>query len=188
MAISLKLAAAPSDEEVLEISARNPGYQFERSAGGELIVTPTGTEAGRQEGEVFGQLYQWAKADGRGVAFGPSTGFHMPDGALLSPDASWVRRDRWQALTASQQQDYAPLCPDAVFEVASPSDSLAHLRRKMRSYLANGTRLAVLVDPNRRAVEIYVPDRDPKVLDSARAVSLDPVLPGFTLDLEPIFS
>ena len=188
MAISLKLAAPPSDEEILGLSERNPGYQFERTAAGELIVTPTGTEAGRQEAEVLGQLYQWAKADGRGVAFGPSTGFHMPDGALLSPDASWVRRDRWEALTASQQQEYAPLCPDAVFEVASPSDSLANLGKKMRSYVANGARLAVLVDPRRRAVEIFKPDRVPEVLESVRSVSCDPVLVGFILDLEPIFS
>lgn len=188
MAISLKLAAPPSDEELLELSERNPGYQFERTAAGELVVTHTGTEAGRQEAEVLGQLYQWAKADGRGVAFGPSTGFHMPDGALLSPDASWVRRDRWEALTASQQQDYAPLCPDAVFEVASPSDRLTHLRRKMQSYLANGASLAVLVDPGRRAIEIFKPDRAPEVLESVRSVSCDPVLPGFTLDLEPVFS
>lgn len=188
MAISLKLAAPPSDEEILELSERNPGYQFERTAAGELVVTPTGTEAGRQEGEVFGQLYQWAKADGRGVAFGPSTGFHLPDGALLSPDASWVRRDRWEALTASQQEEYAPLCPDAVFEVVSPSDSVANLRRKMRSYLANGAGLAVLVDPRRRAVEMFMPGQPPKILESARSVSCDPVLPGLTLDLEPIFS
>ena len=124
----------------------------------------------------------------RGVAFGPSTGFHMPDGALLAPDASWVRRDRWEALTATQRQEYAPLCPDAVFEVASPSDSLPNLREKMRSYLANGAGLAVLVDPRRRAVEIFKPDRAPEVVESARLVSCGPVLPGLTLELESILS
>jgi len=188
VAISLKLAAPPSDEEIIEISERNPGYQFERSASGELIVTPTGGEPGWRELELGAQLRNWTVQNGRGVAFGATTGFHLPDGSLLLPDACWVHRDRWEALTAKQRRGLVPLCPDAVFELASPSDSLASLRRKMRAYLANGARLAVLIDPERRAVEIYAPKQDPQILESARLVSFDPVLPGFTLDLELIFS
>ena len=188
MALSLKLPAPPSDEEIVEISRRNPGFKFERSAAGELLVTPTGGQAGRQELELCRQLGNWAREHSGGVAFSPSTGFRMPDGALFLPDASWVRRDRWDALTAGQQRGIGAFCPDAVFEVRSWSDGLADLRAKMRSYVVNGARLAVLIDPERRAVEIYAPDRDPRVLESARSVSCDPVLPGFILDLEAIFS
>ncbi|MGH2405156.1 MAG: Uma2 family endonuclease [bacterium] len=187
MAISLKLAAPPSDEEILKLSERNPGYQFERTDAGELVVTAVGAESGWRELELGAQLRNWAVEDSRGIAFSPSTGFHLSDGSLLLPDASWLRRDRWEALTAEQRRGLAPLCPEAVFEIVSPSDSLASLRRKMRSYLANGARLAVLVDPERRAVEIYAPDREPQILDSPQSVSFDPVLPGFTLDLERIF-
>jgi Uma2 family endonuclease len=160
--ISLKLAAPPSDEELIELSERNPGLQFERTAEGELIVTPTGGEAGRSEAELVG--------------------------SLLSPDASWLPRKRWEALTPTQREGFAPLCPDAVFEIASSSDALWFLRRKMRAYVTNGATLAVLIDPERRAVEIFAPDRDPRVIESARSVTLAPVLPGFTLDLEPIFA
>ncbi len=188
MAISLKLAAPPSDEEIIEISERNPGFKFERSAAGELLVTPTGGTSGRQEVELCTQLNQWAKADGSGVVFGPSTGFRMPDGALLIPDGSWVRRDRWEELTTEQQRGLVPFCPDAVFEILSWTDAPSDLRKKIRSYLANGAQLAVLIDPQRRAVEIYAPDRDPDVLASVRSVSCGPVLPGFTLDLDSIFS
>ena len=187
MAISLKLPAPPSDEEILELSRRNPGLQIERTATGELIVSPTGGEAGRREAEIVAQLHRWATQDGRGIVFGPSTGFHLPDGAVLSPDASWVRRERWAALTSSQRQGFAPLCPDAVLEIASPTDALRDLRRKMQAYLSNGARLAVLIDPQRRAVEICTPDRDPRVIEAARSVTLDPVLPGFALDLELVF-
>jgi Uma2 family endonuclease len=188
VAISLKLPAPPTDEEIVEISERNPGFKFERSAAGELLVTPTGGEAGRQEFELCRQLGQWAEADGSGVGFGPSTGFRMPDGALFIPDASWMRRDRWEALTAEQQRDLVPFCPDAVFEILSWTDAVSDLRKKMRAYLGNSARLAVLVDPQRRAVEIYLPGREPQILESSRSVSLDPVLPGFTLDLERVFS
>ena len=187
MAISLKLVAPPTDEEIRELSRRNPGLQFERSTAGELVVTPTSGRGGRRELIVGSQLDHWAEADGGGFAFGPSTGFRLPDGSLLSPDASWVRRDRWEALSPEQQDSFVPLCPDVVFEVASPSDTLPGLRKKIRAYLANGCRLVVLIDPRRRAVEIYAPDGAPQVVEPARSVSFDPLLPGFTLDLKRLF-
>lgn len=187
MAISLRLVVPPTDEEIRTLSASNPGYQFERMASGELVVTPTGGWSGRCEAELITQLSNWAKADGAGVVFSSATGFRLPDGSLLVPDASWVRRERWDALAPTAQEDFVPLCPDAVFEVASKSDSPGALRAKMRAYLANGARLAVLINPQRRAVEVYVPNREVQVFESTRSVSVDPVLSGFSLDLEPIF-
>ncbi len=187
MAISLRLAVPPTDEEIRTLSASNPGYQFERMASGELVVTPTGGWSGRSEAELITQLSNWAKADGAGVVFSSATGFRLPDGSLLVPDASWVRRERWDALTPEEQEGFAPLCPDAVFEVASKSNSPGELLAKMRAYLANGARVAVLIDPKRRTVEVGMPNHEAQVLESTRAVSLDPVLSGFSLDLEPIF-
>jgi len=160
VAISLRLPAQLTDEDIRDLSTRNPGLQIEQAASGELILTPTGAEAGRREIVLGAQLYNWAVAQGMGLSFGPSTGFRLSDGSLRSPDASWVRRDRWAALTPAQREGFAPLCPDAVFEIRSRSDSLSDLREKMRVYLANGARLAVLIDP---------------------------VLRGFTFDLRPIF-
>lgn len=188
MAISLKLAAPPSDEEILELSERNPGYEFERTAAGELVVTPTGSAGGRRDALLVTQLCTWAEADSTGLAFGSSTGFHLPDGSLLVPDASWVRGVRWEALSSKEQEGFAPLCPDAVFEILSATDALSNLRRKMRAYLANGARLAVLIDPQRLTVEVYVSSREPQILDSPELVSFDPLLPGFTLNLGRIFS
>jgi Uma2 family endonuclease len=43
------------------------------------------------------------------------------DDSVPSPDASLVRLDRWQALTPEQRRGFAPLCPDLVVELASPS-------------------------------------------------------------------
>ncbi len=192
MSISLKLAAPPNDEEMLELSVRNPGYQLERNAAGDLIVTLIGGEQGRRELQLGVQLYDWAKRHG-GIAFSPTTGFHLADGSLLSPDASWLREERWRALTHRQREGFPPLCPDAVFEIRPWSDELwedprAEMGAKMRAYMTNGARLAVLIDPERRAVEVFAPNRPPEVLESARSVSWDPILPGFTLDLEPIFA
>ncbi len=187
MAISLRMAAPPSDDEILELSNRNPGYQFERSAAGELIVTPSSSEAGRRDAAVVAQLGRWAEVTGSGVVFGSSAGFRLPDGSLLSPDAAWMPKERWLALTPEQRDSFAPLCPDAVFEVVSKSDTLRAARAKMQAYLANGARLAVLIDPPHGTVEVYLPDREVQIFASSESVSLDPVLPGFVLAVEPIF-
>jgi Uma2 family endonuclease len=151
MGIRLDLLHRVTDEELWELSERNPGYQFERTADGRLIVTPTGGESGRRSGEIFGQLREWNRRTRLGVAFDSSTGFRLPDGSLLSPDASWVRRERWEALSREEREGFVPLCPDAVFEVRSASQSLGELREKMEAYRANGARLGVLIDPYRQA-------------------------------------
>jgi Uma2 family endonuclease len=187
MAIILTPVRPVTDEELLELSRRNPGYQFERSAKGELVVTPTGGEAGRLEQELSLQLGVWTKRDGRGIAFSPSTGFRLPDGSLLSPDASWMQRDRWEALTAEERQGFAPVCPDAVFEIRSESDRLSDLQAKMAAYLRNGARLAVLIDPQGRTVEVYRPGAQARAFRDARTVTFEPELPGFALDLGAIY-
>ncbi len=187
MAITMTPPKPVTDEDLLEFSRRNPGLQFERNATGEIIVTPTGAKAGWQELELGRQLAQWTRQQGSGLAFGPSTGFKLPDGSVRSPDASWVRRDRWDALTDAQREGFAPLCPEAVFEIASPTDTLAELREKMQAYLANGARLAVLVIPHVRTMEVSRPGKRTSVLTDAHTVALDPELPGFVLELAPLF-
>jgi Uma2 family endonuclease len=187
VAINLTLLAPPSDDEILGLSERNPGLQIERGPDGALIVTPASGKGGRRELVLGRQLDEWAESDGRGLAFGASTGFRLPDNSVLSPDAAWVLKERWEALTDEQQDRFVPLCPDAVFEILSRTDSLPRLRAKMRAYLANGAALAVLVDPLRRAVEVYEPEMGVRVLEGAGSVSLDPTLRGFVLQLEPIF-
>ncbi len=187
MAITLKPPKPVTDEELREFSRRNPGLQFERSATGELIVTPTESEAGRRSAQLAVQIEAWNRLRTLGVVFDSSTGFRMPDGSLLSPDASWARRDRWEALTLDQREGFAPLCPDAAFEIASRTDSRPELQAKMRAYLANGAHVAVLIDPLGRSVEVYTPQRNVQVYDHPDTVSLDPSLPGFTLALGPLF-
>ena len=138
---------------------------LELAADGSLIlITPTGSETGARNGELFFQIKTWARATGGWKAFDSSTGFRLPDNSVLSPDASLVALDRWQALTAEQRRGFAPICPDLVVELAStsgasPSDEgprgLTALRQKMAAYQRNGARLGWLLIPAERAVEIW---------------------------------
>lgn len=188
MAISLRLPTKLSDEDIMDLSARNEGLHIEQAPSGELILTPPASpDTGRREMALLAQLHRWATEQGQGLVFSPSSGFRLPDGSLRSPDASWVRRERWSGLTPTQREGFSPLCPDAVFEIRSRSDFLSDLREKMGMYLANGARLAVLVNPGSRTVEVYEAGSARRVLEQAESIPLDPVLPGFVLDLKPIF-
>ncbi len=187
VAVVIDLRRVITDEELRELSERNPGYQFERTADGRLVVSPTGGLSGRRSGEVFGQLREWNSRARAGAVFDSSTGFRLPDGSLLSPDASWVRRERWEAIPREEREKFGPLCPDAVFEVRSTHQTQEELREKMRAYLRNGARIAVLIDPYARTVEVYRPGREVEVYREAERVALDPELPGFELDLRPVF-
>ncbi|NEP48974.1 MAG: Uma2 family endonuclease [Moorea sp. SIO3C2] len=78
-------------EQFVELEAANRDLRLERTAKGELIVNPpTGWETGNRNGRINQQLFNWADVDGTGIAFDSSTGFRLPNGAIRSPDASWV--------------------------------------------------------------------------------------------------
>lgn len=128
MGIRLHLVRRVTDEELLALLQRNPGYRVKRAANGMLVVIPTGGESGLRSGEAFGQLRAWNRRSGLACVFDASTGFRLPDGSLLSPDASWVRRERWEALPQEGREGFPPLCPDVVFEVRSTAHTPADAR------------------------------------------------------------
>ncbi len=166
----------------------NPDWRIERTAQGEIVImAPAGGESGSRSAAITAALWQWTKADGRGVAFDSSTGFLLPNGAVRSPDAAWVERGRLRRLTPEEKQRFLPLCPDFVIELRSPSDRPEDLRAKMEEYIANGARLGWLIDPLERTVTVYRPGAAPLVLADPPAVSAEPVLPGFTLALAEVW-
>lgn len=122
-------------DQLLGLSSLNRNLRLELTAKGELVLMPpTGTETGGRNLELAAQLWVWAKRDGTGMAFDSSTGFTLPNGAVRSPDVSWVPRSRLEALTAEQREKFAPLCPDFVIELRSPGDSLRVVQEKMQEY------------------------------------------------------
>ncbi|MEG3860099.1 Uma2 family endonuclease [Microcoleus sp. herbarium12] len=175
-------------EQFQQIAAVNRDLRLERSATGELIVMPpTGSETGNRNLDIEGQLWLWNRQTKLGVAFNSSSGFRLPNDADRSPDASWVKLERWQALTTKEQEGFAPICPDFVVELRSKSDNLEPLREKMREYMANGARLGWLIDRKNKKVEIYRQNQDVEILDRPRTLSGEDVLPGFVLDLTDVW-
>lgn len=179
---------SPLTDQLFErLCQANPELRLERSPQGELIVmSPTGSESGGKNLKLSQRLGNWVDRTGLGVAFDSSTGFLLPNGAIRSPDASWIRSERWEALSKAQRQGFAPLCPDFVVELRSPGDLLSDLREKMAEYIDQGARLGWLIDPTRKVVEVYRPGRKPEIVKQPSAVSGEDVLPGFELDLKGI--
>ncbi len=184
----LELTIELTDEQFFQLCQENRDLRFERSAMGELIIMPpASSETGRRNAELSFQLQGWSRQNKHlGIAFDSSTGFKLPDGADISPDAAWIRRDRWDALTPEEKEKFAPICPDFVVELRSPTDSLEKLRAKMRLYMKNGARLGWLLDRKNRKVEISRPGREVEILDAPATLSGEEVLPGFVLDLTDI--
>jgi Uma2 family endonuclease len=172
-----------TDHELFELCQLNRDWRIERTADGEIIaMPPTGGRTGRRNFELVGLFHAWSEADGTGVGFDSSTGFILPNGAERSPDLAWVKRERWEALSEREREEFPPLCPDFVLELRSRSDSLAVLQEKMREYIANGARLGWLVDPIERRVWVYRPTGEETCLEDPERVSGDPVLAGFVLE------
>lgn len=179
------------DADFERIVRANPNWNFEQTAAGELVVVPpTGGTSGRKNLSLSRQFGNWVEENLLGEGFDSSTLFILPNGAKRSPDASWVRRDRWDALTKKQQDGYVPLplCPDFVVELRSPTDSWEELQAKMQEYVDNGVCLGWLVDSQDQQVEIYRPGRELEVLQSPNSLSGEDVLPGFVLSLQRIFT
>ncbi|MBP0029750.1 Uma2 family endonuclease [Roseofilum sp. Guam] len=177
-------------EQFVALVSANPDLRLECTARGELIVNPpTGGETGKRNAKIGTQLGIWGEANETlGEYFDSSTGFELPNGANRSPDASWVSKDKWEALTPEQREGFIPLCPDFVVELRSKTDSLKDLRTKMQEYLDNGTQLGWLIDPKNKRVEIYRADRVVEVVENAIALSGEGILPSFTLSMERIWS
>jgi Uma2 family endonuclease len=175
-------------EQFEQLCRDNPDRSFELTKDGELeIMPPTGGESGYQESNLMIDLGNWNRSVGLGVTFSSSTAFILPSGAERSPDAAWVEKSRWEALTPAQRKKFPPLAPDFLIELRSETDSLKKLQQKMQEYRDNGVRLGWLIDPQKEQVEIYRLEREVEVLEKPKTLSGEDVLPGFVLDLRTIF-
>lgn len=178
-----------TDEQFFEFCQMNRELRIERDRSGKIfIMSPTGSETGNREINILGSLWVWAEQEGNGIVFSSSTGFKLSTGAERSPDAAWMTLSRWNTLTPEQQQRFAPICPDFVVELRSPSDSLRSLQEKMAEYIAEpGCRLGWLIDRKHHRVYVYRPGQPTECLENPATISADPELCGFVLNLSRIW-
>jgi Uma2 family endonuclease len=176
-------------EQYERVCEANPDRSFELTAQGVLVVMPpVGVESGNYESELGIDLGIWNRKTRLGKTFSSSTVFTLPNGSKKSPDAAWVELSRWEVVSKEERKKFALLVPDFVIELRSETDRLPPLQSKMVEYRDNGVRLGWLINPRDREVEIYRLDCDVEVLADPLTLSGEAVLPGFTLDLSPIWT
>lgn len=172
-----------TDEIFSRICRDNPELGFELSASGELVVvTPSGSMSGHREAQIIFRLQEWAHRDGTGIVFSSNALFTLPNGAKRMPDAAWIRRERWDRLSSDAQEAFAPIAPDFVVELRSPSDRIPDLQEKMSEYAANGVGLGWLLDPFAREAWVYQPGAEATYLRNPQWLDGGEVLPGFRFD------
>ena len=177
-----------TNDQFFEFCQLNRDWHIERTKEGEIeIMSPSGGETGSKNAEITMQLRLWAKKDKTGIAFDSSTGYFLPSGASRAPDASWVHHEKLARLSPKEKKKFLPLCPEFVIELRSPSDSLSSLHEKMEEFLENGAQLGWFIDPEERQVFVYRPGQPVEHLKNPSTLSGDPLLSGFTLDLQEIW-
>ncbi|WKN45685.1 Uma2 family endonuclease [Tunicatimonas pelagia] len=185
--IKLPPTLSLTEDEFFALCQENRDLRFERNANGEIIImAPTGGITGDKNGELVADLKLWNRHTQLGKVFDSSTGFILPNGATRSPDASWLERSRWEALTEEQQATFVPLCPDFVAELMSPSDILKTTQAKIQEWMDNGCRLGWLFYPPEEQTFVYRTGqaKPETVIGYDRTLSGEEVLPNFAFDLQ----
>jgi Uma2 family endonuclease len=173
-----------TDEQFYQLCVANRDLSLEMNAAGELIIVPpVGGESGNQEADLITDLNNWNRQAKLGKVFSSSTIFILPNGAKRSPDAAWVKLERWENLTPEQRKKFPPLVPDFLIELRSETDRLTTLQDKMNEYIQNGLRLGLLINPQDAKVEIYRLGKAVEVIQMPAIISGEDILPEFELQV-----
>jgi Uma2 family endonuclease len=178
-----------TDRAFYDFCQSNKDFRFEMDKRGNLIIMPpTFLETSRKNAKINVKLGIWAEKDKTGIAFESDGMFTLPNGAKRAPDAFWILKERYFALSQEEREEkFARICPDFVIELRSKSDNLRKLQNKMREYIENGARLGWLIDPYEKRVHVYRGDKTVEVFDNPKTVSGEDVLKDFLLDLTEIW-
>jgi len=184
----VELQSPLSRETFRALAERFPDLLMERDKNGNIsIMSPVKKGSGKREFNLSGLFFLWHQKTKLGEFYSPSTGFDLPDGAIKSPDIAWISAEKLTQVPEESEEDFVKIVPDFVAEARSKSDILKKLQTKMTdTWMANGVRLAWLIDPYEDKVYIYRPGRDTIVVEgfADKTLSGEDIMPGFELPLE----
>ncbi len=152
--------------------------------GGELVVSPTGFEHGYLALRLASAIMTFALARRLGIVVDSSTGFRMKSGDCLSPDVSFVRRERLQRELTKK---FFPGAPDLAVEVVSPGETVASIDKKLAAYFADETRLAWVINPDDRTVRVHHSPEHFRTLHASECLEGEDLLPGFVFPVAALF-
>jgi Uma2 family endonuclease len=177
-----------TDDEFFEFCQINQNFKIERNSKGQIIIMPlTGSETGSWNAALTAVLFNWAFQTKLGKAFDSSTGFKLPNGATYGPDAAWVSYEKWNALTPTERRKFAPVVPEFMMELRSPSDRLQPIKNKIAEFIECGCQLAWLIDPVKQRTTVYRAEGSETKVPFEELLTGEKVLPGFEVKLSDLF-
>ncbi len=171
-------------KDLEKLQKEHPDYRMELVDGSIIVMSPSGYESDEVAFEFGAQLRNWVKPRKLGRVTGSSAGFSLPNSDLRAPDVSFVLAERLR----KSPRSFAELAPDLMVEVKSPNDSLKALRKKIEDFLAVGTRVGILINPEKHIVEIYRLGQDVIVLGDGDVLTVPDLLPGWEVPIADLWS
>ena len=171
-------------KDLEKLQAEHPDYRMELVEGNIIVMSPSGYESDEVAFEFGAQLRNWVKPRKLGRVTGSSAGFNLPNSDLRAPDVSFVFAERLR----KSPRSFAELAPDLMVEVKSPSDSLKSLRKKIEDFLTLGTRVGILINPEKHIVEVYRLGQDVVILGDGDVLTIPDLLPGWELAISDLWS
>ena len=182
------LAPKITVEHFEQLCQLNPELKLETNHHGELIVmSPTGYETGKNNADLLIQFGIWNRQYKLGIICDSSTGFILPNGAIRSPDLSWIAKERLTRFSKKEKEKFLPLTPDFILELMSPGDKLKDTQAKMQEYQDNGVKLGWLINPQQQQVEIYRQNESMEVINKPSTLSGEEFLPNLVIELDFIW-
>jgi len=174
-----------TDEEFLHFCVVNKHMRIERDKHRNIIImAPLTGNSSHRDGEAYFYVKLWTNQN-TGRAFNSSAGYTLPNGAVRSPDASWIHPEKWATLTPEDKEKFLPVVPDFIIEVRSKTDSLKRLKTKMEEWMESGVRLAWLINPQDKNAVIYREDGTGEIIEGFDKILYgEDVLPNFELNLK----
>ncbi len=140
-----------SFHDVEKLQALYPDYQIELREGKIIIMSPSDSVSG-EIGMRFGSLLSaWVYTHNVGRVLDSSTGFRMPNGDLLSPDVSFVSRERLKQNPCT----YLTVIPQLIVEIKSSRDRIHDREEKIALFLSQGVQVGILIDPDTQTLRVY---------------------------------
>ena len=170
--------------DVERLQALYPNHQIELREGNIVIMSPSDSVSGEVGVQFSTLLNVWVRKHNLGRVFDASTGFRLPNGDLLSPDVSFVSRERLK----QNPRTYLSVVPELIVEIKSSRDRLRTLEEKITLFLSQGVQVGLLIDPDTQTVSIYRFDRSSTTAESAAFLPQRTTLhDGETLSIPELF-
>src|SRR2546427_13191513 len=170
--------------DVERLQALYPNHQIELREGNIVIMSPSDSVSGEVGVQFSTLLNVWVRKHNLGRVFDASTGFRLPNGDLLSPDVSFVSRERLK----QNPRTYLSVVPELIVEIKSSRDRLRELEEKIALFLDQGVQVGLLIDPDTHTVRVYRSSGLSKDAESGEAIPLGTTLHnGDTLTIPDLF-